>query len=152
MWEILPGTATYTNFQLTVNAKLSKGDQNNGYGVYIRGGANGGNDLATYYRFELYGDGSYAIFKGTTDAGGKTADTKLVDFMVNPVIAKQGKINHIRIIARGPKLSFVVNDHLLQTVTDTSYRSGSIALFVSNLPEAKPGAQAQFSNLAVYGV
>ena len=152
LWESLPGTMTYNNFQLTINARLSKGDQNNGYGVYIRGAANGGNDLATYYRFELYGDGSYAIFKGTTDAAGKTVDTKLVDFLLNSAIAKKGNTNRIRIIARGPKLSFIVNDHLLQTVTDTSYTSGSIALFVSNLPEAKPGVQVQFSNLAVYGV
>ncbi len=152
LWEALPGTQTYSNFQLTVDAKLSKGDANNGYGVYIRGAASQGNELATYYRFELYGDSSYAIFKGSTDATGKTVDTKLVDFLVNSAIAKQGAINHIRIIARGPKLSFVVNDHLLQTVTDTNYTSGSIALFVSNLPEAKPGAQAQFSNLAVYGL
>ena len=152
LWEALPGTQTYSNFQITVNAKLSKGDANNGYGVYIRGAANQDNELATYYRFELYGDSSYAIFKGSTDATGKTVDTKLVDFLVNPVIAKQGKVNSIRIIARGPRLSFVVNDHLLQTVTDTSYSSGSIALFVSNLPEAKPGAQVQFSNLAVYAL
>ena len=152
LWEPIPGIRTYSNFQLVADAKLSKGDQNNGYGFYIRGAASQGNELATYYRFELYGDGSYAIFKGSTDAGGKTVDTKLVDFLLNPAIAKQGKSNHIMIIARGPRLSFVVNNHLLQTVTDTSYASGSIALFVSNLPEAKPGAQAQFSQLAIYSL
>ncbi len=150
LWEPLPGTRSYTNFLLTANAMLSKGDQNNGYGIYIRGAANQGNELATYYRFELYGDGSYAIFKGSTGADGKTVDTKLVNFLLNPAIAKRGKLNKIMIIARGSHLSFVVNNHLLQTVTDTSYASGSIALFVSNLPEAKPGAQAQFSQLAIY--
>lgn len=150
LWEPLPGTRTYSNFQLTANVRLAKGDQNNGYGFYIRGAANQGDDLATYYRFELYGDGSYAIFKGSTGAGGKTVDTKLVNFLINSAIAKKGKLNHIMIIARGSKLSFIVNNHLLQTVTDTSYVSGSVALFVSNLPEAKPGAQAQFSQLAIY--
>ena len=150
LWEPLPGTRTYSNFQLTANATLSKGDQNNGYGFYIRGAANQDNELATYYRFELYGDGSYAIFKGSIDASGKTVDTKLVDFLLNASIAKRGKPNHIMIIARGSRLSFIVNNHLLQTVTDTSYTNGSIALFVSNLPEAKPGAQAQFSQLAIY--
>jgi hypothetical protein len=152
LWEPLPGTKTYSNFQLTANAMLSKGDQNNGYGFYIRGAANQGNEVATYYRFELYGDGSYAIFKGSTGADGKTVDTKLVDFLLNPAIAKKGKLNHIMIIARGSKMSFIVNNHLLQTVTDTSYASGSIALFVSNLPEAKPVAQAQFSQLAIYAL
>ncbi len=150
LWEPLPGTRTYTNFLLIANAMLSKGDQNNGYGFYIRGAANQGNELATYYRFELYGDGSYAIFKGSTGADGKTVDTKLVDFLLNPAIAKRGKLNQMMIIARGSRMSFIVNNHLLQTVTDTSYANGSIALFVSNLPEAKPGAQAQFSQLAIY--
>ncbi|GAC1464038.1 MAG: hypothetical protein PVSMB2_29530 [Ktedonobacteraceae bacterium] len=152
LWEPLPGTRTFTNFQLVANATLSKGDQNNGYGFYIRGAANQGNELATYYRFELYGDGSYAIFKGSTDATGKTVDTKLVNFLLNRAIAKKGKSNQIRIIARGSKLSFIVNNHLLQTVKDNSYSSGSIALFVSNLPEAKPGAQAQFSQLSIYPI
>ena len=150
LWEPVPGTRTFTNFQLTVDATLAKGDQNNGYGVYIRGAANQGNELATYYRFELYGDGSYAIFKGSTDASGKTVDTKLVDFLLSSAINKKDMLNHIMIIARGSRLSFIVNNHLLQTVTDTSYSSGSIALFVSNLPEAKPGAQAQFSQMTIY--
>ena len=149
LWEPLPGTTTYSNFQLTATATLTKGDQNNGYGFYIRGAANQGNELATYYRFELYGDGSYAIFKGSTDANGKTVDTKLVNFLINPVIAKKGMPNHIRIVARGPRMSFIVNNHILQTVVDSSYSTGSIALFVSNLPEAKPGAQVQFSQLAI---
>ena len=90
--------------------------------------------------------------RGSTDANGTAVDTKLVNFLINPAIAKKGKINHVLIIARGPKLSFIVNNHLLQTVTDTSYASGSIALFVSNLPEAKPDAQAQFSQLEVYAL
>ena len=150
LWEPLPSTKIYGNFQLTTDAMLSKGDQNNGYGFYVRGAANQGSELATYYRFELYGDGSYAIFKGSTGADGKTVDTKLVNYLLNTAIAKRGKLNHVMIIARGSRLSFIVNNHLLQTVTDTSYASGSIALFVSNLPEAKPGAQAQFSQLAIY--
>ena len=150
LWEPLPSAKIYSNFQLTADAMLAKGDPNNGYGFYIRGAANQGSELATYYRFELYGDGSYAVFKGSIGVGGKTVDTKLVDFLLNPAIAKRGKSNHIMLIARGSKMSFIVNNHLLQTVTDTSYANGSIALFVSNLPEAKPGAQAQFSQLAIY--
>ncbi len=90
LWEPLPGTKTYNDFQLIANATLSKGDQNNGYGFYIRGAASQGNELATYYRFELYGDGSYAIFKGSTDASGKTVETKLVDFLLNAAVAKKG--------------------------------------------------------------
>lgn len=150
LWELLPGQRSFSNFTLTVNAILSQGDQNNGYGVYIRGSSSAESDLASYYRFELYGDGSYAIFKGATDASGHSSDTKLVDYTLHPAIQKQGKVNHIMIIAKGPNLSFIVNGQLVKTITDHSYTSGSVALFVSNLPEAKPGATAQFSNLNIY--
>ncbi len=150
LWELLPGERTYSDFTLTVNAVLDRGDQNNGYGIYIRGTANAESDLATYYRFELYGDGSYAIFKGATDASGLSTTTKIVDYTLNPAIKKQGGNNHIMIIAKGAALSFVVNGQLLKTITDDSYKGGSVALFISNLPQAKPGIQVQFSQFAIY--
>jgi hypothetical protein len=150
LWELLPGERSYSNFTLTVNAVLSRGEQNNGYGVYIRGASNSKTDLATYYRFELYGDGSYAIFKGIIDAPGKSADTKIVDYTLSSAVQKQGKVNQIIIIAKGAALSFIVNDQLLQTISDHSYTSGFVALFISNLPQAKPGATVQFSRLAIY--
>ena len=150
LWELLPGERTYSDFTLLVTAVLDRGDQNNGYGVYIRGAANAESDLATYYRFELYGDGSYAIFKGVTDASGVSSDSKIVGYTLNAAIKKQGGANQIMIIAKGGTLSFIVNGQLLKTITDNSYTSGSVALFISNLPEAKPGIQAQFSQFAIY--
>ena len=150
LWELLPGERTYTNFTLVVNATLSRSDLNNGYGVYIRGTANSRTDLANYYRFELYGDGSYAIFKGAIDPSGAATATKIVDYTLNPAIKKQGGLNKIMIIAKGTTLSFIVNGQLLKTVTDDSYTSGTVALFVSNLPQAKPGAQVRFSQFAIY--
>ena len=150
LWELLPGERTFSNFTLTVRAVLTQGDQNNGYGAYIRGTSDQKTDLATYYRFELYGDGSYAIFKGTSASGGNSIATKMVGYTLNPAIKKRGQINQIMIIAKGPSLSFVVNDQLLKTITDTSFSSGSIALFVSNLLQAQPSAQVQFSQFAIY--
>ncbi len=150
LWEPLPGTISYSDFTLTVNAVLNKGDQNNGYGLYIRGVPGPQSDLDTYYRFELYGDGSYAIFKGILDQNGQSTATKVVNYTLSPAIQKQGKLNHIMLIANGTSLSFIVNGQLLKTFVDTSYASGSIALFASNLPEAKPGVQVQFSQLALY--
>ncbi len=152
LWEMLPGNKTFSDFTLTCDAMLSKGDQNNGYGIFIRGSSMQNTDLATYYRFELYGDGSYAIFKGTVSANGTTGSTKLVDYTLQPAIQKQDGLNHIMITAKGSALSLTVNGQLLKTVTDNNYSSGSIALFVSNLQNAKPGAQAKFSNLHIYGV
>ena len=152
LWELIPGETTYSNFILTVNAVLSRGDQNEGYGVYIRGTANQESDLATYYRFELYGDGSYAIFKGILNPTGHSTSTTIVDYTLNPSIQPHGKLNQLMIIARGASLSFIVNGQLLKTISDRSYTNGSVALFVSNLPQSKLGAQVQFSQLAIYPV
>jgi hypothetical protein len=150
LWEIVPGGKNFSNFYLTLDAVLSKGSQDNGYGIYIRGSSNQSLDIATYYRFEMYGDGTYAIFKGTVDASGTSNSVKLVDYTTSSIINKQGQVNHIAINANGSTMSFYVNGHLIKFVTDNTYPSGSIAMFVSNLPNSPPGAQATFSHLVIY--
>lgn len=150
LWEIVPGGRTFNDFFPTVDAVLSKGSQDNGYGVYIRGASNQNYDIASYYRLEMYGDGTYAVFKGTMDAAGNSNSQRLVDYTASPLIHKQGQVNQIGISAKGSTLTFYVNGQLLNTVIDNSYTSGSIALFVSNLPGTSPGAQATFSHLAIY--
>ena len=150
LWELLPGNRTFTDFHLSVNAALSKGDQNNGYGIYIRGASNQNTDLATYYRFEIYGDGTYAIFKGAVDATGNSSDVKLAGYTYSSAIYPQGKVNHIEIVAHGASMTLIVNGQTIKTITDTSYTSGTIALFVSNLQGSHPGAQATFSNFVIY--
>jgi hypothetical protein len=153
LWEMLPGNRTFGDFKLNVEANLIKGDQINGYGVYIRGKSNQASDLATYYRFALFGDGGYAVFKGILGPNGETRDSKLVDYTPSQVIVKAGakaKLNEISIIAKGSSMSFMVNGRTLTRITDSSYTSGTIALYVSNLKNARPGAQAKFSNLSIY--
>ncbi len=150
LWELLPGNKTYGDFQLSVDASLSKGSQDNGYGVYIRGALSQNMTITSFYRFELYGDGSFAIFKGTTDANGTTTTPRLVDYTNNSAILKQGGVNHVTISANGSHMQFIVNNQVVSTVTDATYTGGAIALFVSNLQNARPGAEATFSHLAVY--
>ncbi len=149
-FELLPGNKNFNDFFFTTDAVLSKGAQGNGYGVYLRSASNQNADIATYYRFELYGDGTYAIFKGTVDSTGTSQSTLLVNYTPSPAILKQGQVNHIAISAKGPTMTFFVNGQTLKIVTDNTYASGSIALFVSNLPHTTPGAQATFSKFAIY--
>ncbi len=150
LWEVVPGQS-FTNFRLDVNAKLTRGDPNNGYGVLIRA-SNQGTDLGTYYRFELYGDGTYAIFKGYLDTSGNTQSTKVQGYTTHAAIAKVGQINHITILAKGSAMTMMVNGQKVSTYTDATYKSGLVALFVSNLPKIPPGAQATFSHLAIFPV
>ena len=150
LWEIVPGEKGYGNFQLSVDAVLSKGSQDNGYGMYIRSSSDQNGTLISYYRFELYGDGTFAIFKSGKDVN--AVPMQLVAYTSTPAIEKQGKVNHVNILAQGQMLRFSVNGYVLSTVSDASYTSGAIALFVSNLQNAPPGAQVQFSHLAIYSV
>ena len=152
LWELIPGGTRYGDFQLSVDAVLSKGSQQNGYGIYIRGTLSPNGSLTNSYRFELYGDGTFAIFKDTTDTHGTMTTSHLIDYIMSPSIQKQGNPNHITINAQGSRLQFIVNAHLMSTIVDTTYSSGCAALFVSNLQKASPGAEAIFSHLAIYAI
>jgi len=148
--ELIPGGKNFSDFYLTTDVVLSKGTQNNGYGIYIRGASSQTFDIATYYRFEIYGDGTFAIFKGSVDGTGTSTSSLLVIYSQSSTIQKQGNVNHIAISAKGPTMTFAVNGQTLKIVTDNTYTSGLIAFFVSNLPHTTPGAQATFSNIVVY--
>jgi hypothetical protein len=158
LWEIVPNPTKdkarpygeFNDFQLLVDAVLSKGDQNNSYGVYVRGVIGQNGEMTSYYRFSLYSDGTYAIFKGTVDGSGKASITRLVDYKKHAAVKAGNERNQLKIVAKGPSMTFSVNGQLLETVNDTSYQSGVIALFVINLKDARGGAQAQFSNLGIY--
>lgn len=149
---LLPGGKNFTNFKLIVNATLSKGDQGNGYGLCLRGTTDSGGYLTAYYRIELYGNRTYAVFKVATDANGNTSSTTLVDTTAHAAIKPVGQSNQIVVIANGSKITLIINGQTVQTFSDTSYASGAIALFVSNLPGTHPGSQATFSHLAIYPV
>jgi hypothetical protein len=154
LWEMVPGqngNKLYSDFELFVDARLSQGDQDNGYGVFIRAALDpNGNDFNEFYRFSLYGDGSFAVYKGVTDNGGTVTNSTLVNDTINSAIQTGGQVNHIVIKAKGSAISFMVNGQTLSTITDNSYASGLVALFVSNLTDSKTGAQAKFTDLAIF--
>src|SRR5258708_33854409 len=91
-------------FRLDVDARLSKGDPSNGYGVFIRGALDAAGNLSTYYRFELYGDGTYAIFKGSLGATGNTQNTKGRNYTAKPALLKKSQVNHINNIRNGSRM------------------------------------------------
>ena len=151
LWEILPGQ-TFADFRLDVDAKLTKGDKTNGYGVFIRGIASQGVDIGLYYRFELYGDGTFALYKGSLDANGNPISTSVTnnEYIPSAAIKTEGNTNHITVIAKGSSMVFMVNGVSVYTYNDSTYKGGEVALFVSNLPKLPPVAQAVFTHLAIF--
>lgn len=149
---ILPGKA-FADFRLDVDAGLTGGDAGNGYGVYIRAASTPNNPLGLYYRFEVYGDGSFLVYKGLGD-GKDPANISDAKKSTNSAVfaLAQGKLNHLTIIAKGPKLDFIINGVNVVSITDVApvYTSGSVALFASEVKAAQSGAQATFQNLAMF--
>ena len=149
--ELLPGKRSFINFKMSVDAVLSKGDQKDGYGLYVRCSSDPGGNPTTYYRLELYGDSTYAIFKGVLDKHGEAdpSPLKLVSYTTTSAIRKQGDSNHIEVSAKSDTIMIRVNGQVLKTFSDSSYTKGTVALFISNIQDAPPGAQAKFSNLVI---
>lgn len=149
--EFVPGGKTYNDLEVDVDAGLTGGDAGNGYGVYIRTAQVGSNVLGLYYRFEVYGNGIFYIYKGSVDNTGTAAANSLKNSL-NPsnAIAQVGKMNHLKIIAKGQTLTFEINGTVVSTFTDPSYKSGNVALFVSQVKGATSNAQATFKNLAIF--
>ena len=159
--ELLPGNKTYADFRIDVDVALAKGDNTNGYGIYIRASSTQDSPLGQYYRFEVYGDGNFVIYKGSADANGNTTSTSLKSSLKpSDAVFTNGTLNHLTIIAKGSQLSFLINNTNVSTFTDTNYKGGAVALFVSNLkppatgsptPANQPAmAQATFENLAFF--
>ncbi|MEO7021149.1 MAG: family 16 glycoside hydrolase [Ktedonobacteraceae bacterium] len=147
--ELLPGK-TFADFRIDVDAALAKGDTSNGYGIYIRAASTQDSPLGLYYRFEVYGDGSFWIYKGTADPTNNTTSTALKQSGPNNAVHTDGRLNHLTVIAKGSQLSFIINNTPVSTFTDATYKSGAVALFVSHVAKVTTNAQATFENLAVF--
>ncbi|HEX7733247.1 MAG TPA: hypothetical protein VF458_00235 [Ktedonobacteraceae bacterium] len=149
--EFVPGGKTYADLEVDVDAGLSGGDPNNGYGVYIRTASTQNSVLGLYYRFEIYGNGLFYIYKGSVDNNGAAQANSLKNSLQpSNAIALTGKPNHLTIIAKGQTLTFKVNGTILASFTDPSYKSGNVALFVSQVKDATSSARATFQNLAIF--
>jgi hypothetical protein len=141
----LPIQQTFTDFQITVDMTLQSGDNNDSMGVYMRGDDQLNND----YRVDIFGDGSYAISKEVTGLDGTTRVDILSGIALNSAIKPLGQQNEITVIIKGTHIVLAVNGRLVASVTDSSYASGMIALFVSN-GQSSPAATVAISSVVVY--
>jgi hypothetical protein len=106
-------------------------------GVGLRIGA----DLSSGYTLEIACDGNYRIRKFA--AG-------IVEVILDWTSASsiQTSTNTIGFVARGNKLSAVLNDMILETVTDSSYFSGTFSLFAG--AEQTPGLRIFFYDFKIW--
>ena len=132
---------TFTDFILEVDAGLNNGSLSSTYGVLFR--MQGPDE---FYRFAITGDGMYILERH--DLNGATV-IFTEDWRGTAAINRgHGLRNILKVEADGPRIAIYVNDTLLEEVTDSSYRSGNIALSAGTFDGA--GTQVSFDNLSVY--
>jgi hypothetical protein len=157
----------FGDFDLRVDATSVEGPLNNAYGVIFRL-----RDRESYYLFLVSSDGYYRV---TRRVNGD--DHILSNWIRTPLIQQGiGVTNHLRVVARGNRFAFFINDQRVQlcipddpagestylnlreecvrgsmqdTLVDSSIATGQIGLIAQTLDE--PGVIVDFDNLIVYG-
>ena len=136
--------AIYGDFSATATFTLTKADQNDSVGLFVRGASVNGNFSQGYF-VDIYGDNSYDVFKIFANAG---KDAFLVDPTSSSFINPVGQQNKLTVAMKGPKMVVIINGKVLTTLSDNDYKRGEIALFVEN-GKSSNGVQASFSNVVV---
>lgn len=132
-----PG-GNFQDFALEVEAWPVSGGPENSYGVLIRYVDDG-----NFYRFDLSGDGYYALSKLENEEW-----IMLADWQASAHVKPQGEVNLIKIVCRGPKMTFYVNGQELIGVEDDSFERGDVGLFASTFTD--PNIEVEFDNLEIW--
>ena len=143
--ESLPTSTTFNDFMVNITFTILQANQDDSVGLYLRGDSNLDHD----YRIDIYGNNTYAISKEFLDA----SKSPQVQFLVSPTGASAlkpaGQQNTITVMMKGPELVLLVNGAIVNSVIDSDYTSGQIALFVQN-SETSSEVEASFSSVVVY--
>lgn len=131
----------FNDFILDLDTRLIAGTDNNYQGVVIRM-----QDEENHYFFVVSADGYYDILKWENDnridlIGSNVPRSSYINTGI-------GATNHIQVEANKNTLSFSVNGHHLRTVTDNTFREGTVAL-VANSLTSDSFTEVAFSNLVI---
>ncbi|MEO8955299.1 MAG: family 16 glycoside hydrolase [Ktedonobacteraceae bacterium] len=143
--ESLPTGATFNDFMVTATFTLVQASHDDSVGLYLRGDSYLDHD----YRVDIYGNNTYAISKEFLDESKIPQGQFLITPTTTTALHPVGHQNSITVIMQGPKMVLLINSTMVNSVTDTDYSSGQIALFVQNSATSN-GVEASFSTIAVY--
>lgn len=144
--EPIPGSTvvpvTFTDFSVTTTFTILRADQNDSVGLYLRGDEN----LNQGYFIDIFGDNSYDIVKVFPDAN---RDTFLVSPTSSTDINSVGQQNKLTVIMKGSKMVILMNGKVMNSISDSGYTNGQIALFAEN-GSTSNGINVTFSSVVVY--
>lgn len=126
------------NFTLDVDAAQVEGPDDNHYGVIVRYA-----DDKNFYRLDISGDG-YAGISRYRDGAWEV----LVDWKESEAIKQGATTNHLRVVADGPQLAWIVNGTTVAEVADADILSGDIGLTAGTFFD-QAGVHIAFDNFEV---
>ena len=123
---------------VSVSARPVAGPDDNAYGLVVRHV-----DDQNFYRFEISGDGYFAI---QVPQGAFNWEF-LVDWTESPAIKQGQESNRLKVECRGASMVFYVNDVELTRVEDDRYKEGDVGLIAGTF--YTPGARVLFDDFQV---
>jgi hypothetical protein len=133
-----PKDKRFGDFVLDVDATQVAGPNDNAYGVIFRY-----QDDRNFYRFDISGDGYYALFKRKDGAW-----TKLQDYAETAAVQQGNATNHLRVTAKGNQFTLNVNGETVKTFSDSDFANGNIGVAAGTLFE-NAGVEIGFDNVSV---
>jgi DNA-directed RNA polymerase subunit RPC12/RpoP len=100
------------------------------------------------YGFEISTDGDYAIYKFIFNPNGSTSKELISGFMDSDIFNAQG-VNHVRGDCIGKTLTLVVNDRVIDKVSDGSFGTGGVGLLAVAYSDSDNGLDTLFTNYVV---
>jgi hypothetical protein len=125
--ESLPTSTIFDDFSITTTFTLLEADVHDSVGLYLRGDSNLDHD----YRVDVFADSSYALSKESLDADHNPIITYLISPTHTSALKPLGQQNTLTVIMKGSDLTLLFNNTMVNSLIDTDYTSGQIALFVN---------------------
>lgn len=126
------------DFILDVDAAQVEGPDNNHYGVIVRYA-----DDKNFYRLDISGDGYYSVQRYRDGAW-----EMLINWPESDAIRQGATTNHLRVIAEGPRLTWVVNGTTVAEIEDADILVGDVGLTAGTFPD-ESGVHIAFDNFGV---
>lgn len=143
--ESLPTPTSFDDFTLMMTFTLLKATPDDSVGVYIRGDSYLDHD----YRLDFFGNNTYAVSKEFLDTDKVSATAFLIQPTSTPFLHPPGQKNTVTVMMKASRLVLMINNEVVNAVTDEDYTSGQIALFVKNADTSNQ-VRASFSSVSIY--
>lgn len=126
MVESVPTSTALDDYVVNVDFTLNQGDSLDSTGLYVRGDSHLDHD----YRIDINGNATFDVAKESLDANLTPQSTLLVPPQTTSLLNPPGKSNTLTVIMIDQTMTVLINHVALPTITDATYTSGQIALFV----------------------